>query len=293
MRRVVFGTAAVAAAVLLACNPCASQSLQRLSVESFALSADTTNPRVDVPFHLIISLHVRERVTEITNLELPLLAQLELLGDEREITSDQHGSQYREAITVVAHDPGTLVLAPATLQAIDARDGRPKQWYTNGLRLIAAQSPERVASRVRSVVMPILLLVLAVFGLAILVAVVAFLVRTARARPRAVAPIVAEPAAVPVLQRTLRQHIEDASIVLRAERTRAAAVAVRGAVWRTVGASEGETLADVLRRPGTGGLPLRDVLIALERSAFTYDEDLQPAIADACDALDRYAVTLA
>jgi hypothetical protein len=81
-------------------------------------------------------------------------------------------------------------------------------------------------------------------------------------------------------------------VVLRAERTRAAAVRVRAAVWRTIGASEGETLADVLRRPGSDDVPLRDVLIALERSAFTYDADLAPAIEDACGALERYAGSL-
>ncbi len=64
---------------------------------------------------------------------------------------------------------------------------------------------------------------------------------------------------------------------------------VRAAVWRTIGASEGATLADVLRRPGSDEVPLRDVLIALERSAFTYDADLSPAIEDACGALERYA----
>ncbi len=49
--------------------------------------------------------------------------------------------------------------------------------------------------------------------------------------------------------RSRRHEIEDALTVLRAERTRVTAVRVRSAVWRMVGASEGETLADVLRRP--------------------------------------------
>ena len=40
-----------------------------------------------MPFHLIVTLRVRERVTRIDNLELPLLAELELLGDERETQS--------------------------------------------------------------------------------------------------------------------------------------------------------------------------------------------------------------
>jgi hypothetical protein len=33
---------------------------------------------------------------------------------------------------------------------------------------------------------------------------------------------------------------------------------------------------------------MRQLLIALERSAFTYDDDLPRAIEDACAALERY-----
>jgi hypothetical protein len=108
-----------------------AQTLQRLTVQSFALSADTTRPRIDVPFQLIVTLRVRERVTQIENIELPILAELELLGDERQTATDPQGTQYRETITVVAHHAGGIAIGPATLQAIDARDGKPKQWYTN------------------------------------------------------------------------------------------------------------------------------------------------------------------
>ena len=80
--------------------------------------------------------------------------------------------------------------------------------------------------------------------------------------------------------------------MLRAERTRAAAVRVRAGVWRVIGAPEGETLGDVLRRPGCGAGPLHALLVALERSAFTYDEDLAAAIDDAGAALERYSESL-
>ncbi|MGA7094228.1 MAG: hypothetical protein WBX23_09360, partial [Candidatus Cybelea sp.] len=112
-----------------------AQSLQRLTVESFVLSSDTAAPKIDTPFHLTVTLRVRERVARIDNLDLPILAQLELLGDERETASGPRGTLYRESITVVAHDGGALTIAPATFQAIDARDGKPKQWFTNELRL--------------------------------------------------------------------------------------------------------------------------------------------------------------
>jgi hypothetical protein len=268
-----------------------AQSLQRLSVESFELSADTGRPQVDTPFHLIVTLRVRERVSEITNLELPMLAQLELLGDERVITSDARGSHYREVITVVAHDTGAIAIAPATLQAIDARDHRPKQWYTNDLRLSVIPSSARIVSNLRSTFVHIALIAGSVLAIAVLLGLAVLALRGALSRPRVVAPV-AQVVVPPPAQRSLRQQIEDALVVLKADPTRATAVRVRAAIWRTIGAPEGETLADVLRRPGSNDPPLRDVLIALERSAFTYDADLQPAIEDACGALDRYAGSL-
>ena len=113
--------------------PLRAAGLARLTVQSFVLAADTANPQVDVPFHLIVTLRVRERVNEVADLNLPILAELELLGDERETASTPRGTQYRETITVVAHRAGPISIAPATLQAIDARDGKAKQWFTNGL----------------------------------------------------------------------------------------------------------------------------------------------------------------
>jgi hypothetical protein len=59
-------------------------------------------------------------------------------------------------------------------------------------------------------------------------------------------------------------------------------------MWRMVGASEGETLGDVLRRTDTHDRVTRELLVALERSAFTYEQDLVAAIDDACDALERF-----
>ncbi len=111
------------------------QTLARLTVESFDLAPDTTSPKLGVPFHLVLTLRVRERVSEVQNINLPILAELELLGDERETATRPHGTLYRETITVVARTPGTVAIAPATLLAIDARDGRAKEWYSNSLRL--------------------------------------------------------------------------------------------------------------------------------------------------------------
>ena len=268
------------------------QALQRLTVETFDLSADTVSPMVETPFHLIVRLRVRERVTRIENLDLPMLAQLELLGDERETLRSPRGTEYRETITLVAHAAGPIGIAPATLQAIDARDGKPKQWYTNGLTLRVGAN---VAKGIETNLQRTLRLLLAVLWIVVVVAVAAVLVVAAARRRRAVVPL---PAAIetpapapPPPPRTRWDVARDALAVLGAERTRAAAVTVRARIWQMLGATEGETLGDVLQRPGSGDSAMRALLIALERSAFTYDEDMQPAIADTRSALERFIET--
>ncbi|HLY03307.1 MAG TPA: hypothetical protein VKR56_12540 [Candidatus Cybelea sp.] len=286
-----------AAAWIAATGTGRAQTLQRLTVESFVLSADTMQPQVDVPFHVIVTLRVRESVSEITNLQLPMLAQLDLLGDERQTVSDPRGTQYREVVTVVAHSDGRIMIAPATLQAIDARDGKPKQWFTNDLPISVHSSASHIANGMAAgLVAHVARILAALIWLALLVGAallaIFLLRRRAPVAPVASVPVSYQPAPVLSEAEQRRQQIADALLVLRAERTRSAAVRVRGAVWRAIGASEGETLADVLRRPGCGQGVLRDLLVALERSAFTYDEDLPGAIDDACAALERYAGSL-
>jgi hypothetical protein len=282
---------AAAPLALLVLFVCASagapaQALQRLTVSSFVLSTDTASPASDVPFHLVLRLRVRQHVARIENLDLPMLAQLELLGDVRETVSDAGGTEYRETITVVARTSGTVAVAPATLQAVDARDGRAKEWYTNGLTLRVGGNGARVAGTALRALLGLLLLVL---GLALAVAIVVALARrpkvAAGAPPPAVAP---QPPPPPMVVRTPADVARDALAVLRVERTRVAAVAVRAGIWKAFGAGEGETLGDVLRRPESRDESARNLLIAIERSAFTYDSDLDAAIGDACSALQRY-----
>jgi hypothetical protein len=273
-----------------------AQALQRLTVEAFALAADVGRPQVGVPFHLVVTLRVRERVTRIDNLELPLLAQLELLGDERRITSGPKGSQYVETISVVAHQTGSLVIGAATLQAVDARDGRAKQYSTNGLTLRVdagtlaplGRGETFAAAAFRLTVEAMLWIVGTLCAIAVVV--LLFRRRSATALPSP-APTTQTPPPPPPPQpalRSEREQMQDALTVLRAERTRGAALRVRSAVWRMVGASDGETLADVLHRSRAVDEPTHTLLRALERAGFTHDADLSPAIDDACDALERY-----
>jgi hypothetical protein len=267
-----------------------AQSLQHLTVQTFALSADTAAPRVDVPFALIVTLRVRERVARIDNLELPLLAELELLGDERRLQSDSHGTVYRETIAVVAHHGGTLDIGSALLQAIDARDKRAKQYATNRLRLVVTGAPANAGASgdvAGDVLWTALRVFLWFFGVACAVAVAVLLFRRRREPPVAATiepPAEPEP---PVRLRSERDELLDALSVLRAEPTRASAIAVRALVWRMLGADEGATLADVLQRTTAAPAATHQALRALERAAFTYDGDVPAAVADARAALER------
>jgi hypothetical protein len=284
---------ALALALAALTTPAAqAQVLQRLTVQAFTLSSDVAVAKVDTPFHLEVMLRVRERIGQVYNLNLPMLAELDLLGDERETASGPRGTIYRETITVVAHHPGTLAISPATLQAVDARDGKAKEWYTNALTLqVAGGTPVALRRGVDLLRSAAILALWTLFWLIGIGCVLLIAVLLWRRRPRRaiVAPSPPPPVAppVPVVQRSRRQQAEDALAVLRAERSRAAAVVVRSAIWRMVGASDGETLGDVLQRPGCSQSPMRELLIALERSAFTYDQDLNAAIDDACFALER------
>ncbi|HEY1656536.1 MAG TPA: hypothetical protein VGF86_15645 [Candidatus Tumulicola sp.] len=278
------------------CAPAArAQSLQRLTVQTFTLGSDVGRPQAGTPFHLVVTLYVRENVAQIANLELPMLAELELLGDERVVRADSRGTTYRETIAVLAHRAGTIVVAPAILAAIDARDGRAKQYYSNGLTLQIGAAPGQgiadgvaVAASVGRFAVQVTIWVLG--GLCA----IALIVLVFRRRPavRAALAPAPEPLVPPLArERSPRERLRDALTVLRAEPTRGTAVRARAAVWNALGASEGVTLADVLARTQATEPSLRGVLVALERAAFTYDADLRPAIDDACDALQRYLTT--
>jgi hypothetical protein len=275
------------------------QTLARLTVESFELGADTMSPKIDVPFHLVLTLRVHERVAEVQNINLPILAELELLGDERVTASHPHGTLYRETITVVAHNAGAVTIAPATLLAIDARDGKAKEWYTNSLRLRVVGSSSNVLrnggralfAASAAALRLLLWLLLWILGIGCIAVIVLLLVRR-RGRLPEPSPKPA-PSARSFPERSQREQAQDALAVLGAQRSRAAAVAVRTAIWGMVGASDGETLGDVLQRPDARAGTMRQLLIALERSAFTHDDDLRAAIEDACSALERYIGSVA
>lgn len=268
-------------ATLLAAN-----SLQHLTVTQLTLSSDTATPRIETPFDLIVTAHVRESVTSLENVDLPLIEKdLELLGDQRSVVTDRSGTTYTETIRVIAHHTGTIAVDPVTLDAIDARDGKPKRYSSNNLTLNIGGAA--LAMQMQTVdwfgmllgsarwLVPIVALILAL-GL---------LMRRRKSVP-ASPPSVPRPIELPRAMPTRESRLRDALTTLRVDRTRATAMRIRHAVREMVGADDAETLADVLAK-AKGDEALRALLRALERAGFTYDADLQPAIDAVLSQLER------
>jgi hypothetical protein len=268
----------VAALVLPASTQ--AQSLQRLTVTQLTLSADTAEPHTEQPFRLIVTAHVREKITELDNLVLPILAELELLGDTRTVAATGDGTTYRETIEVVAHHTGTITIAPVTLDAVDVRDSRAKRYWSNALTLqVGAFAPRRNA--------PNTLWIPVLFG--VISAAICWIVLTARRRrppaPVALTPITLPPP-VPV-KRDPHERIREWLTALRAHPDRHGAMQVRSAVRRAVGANDTQTLADVLRRPLAQDPPMRTLLRLLERAGFTHDGDVPAAVHAAITHLEE------
>jgi hypothetical protein len=287
----IHGRAGAFALILVACvtlAPLRAQSLQRLTVTQLTLAADTTTPHIEVPFHLIVTAHVRERITELDNLDLPILAELELLGSERTTVASRGGSTYREIITVVAHHSGAITIAPVTLDATSAVSGKNFRYSSNSLTLHVAGPGAAIAAAgdawqgLRALLSALLRLALILAGLVG----IAFLVATLVRRRPAPLPVVTLAPPTPVV-RDPQTSLREALAILNRDRTRAGAMRARHIIRAMVGASDAETLADVLRRPLATDPEVRNLLRALERAGFTHDADVPAAVAAAIAQLER------
>ncbi len=264
-----------------------AQNLPRLTVERFTFSAKPVSPKMGRPFSLRIVLVVRGYVRRIDNVTLPILSQLALRGDERTITHAHGTSTYRETLRVRANRTGTIDLAPATLDAVDARTGQAEQYSSNPLHIVVRggmlqpfASADSAVGSLLPVLERIALLGVGALALAFALALTtAYLLLHRRRPPEIVAPPVPLPLEPePGPTQTRNERLRDAALVLRAEPTRSVVRSVRVAVRALVGASAHETLADVLARLPDIDRDLVPLLRALERAAFTTDEDLANAI---------------
>jgi hypothetical protein len=255
--------------MIVAAPPASAQQLQRLHVRSFTLSSDAQHPRLEIPFNVTVTIRVKEDV-QLQNVYLPTFFGPEELGDVRAQSRGRSGSLYRETLTLVAHSPGRLKIGPAYLDAINARDGKAVRFRSNDLSLDVQGT---AAPQGRGTAWLAVLTALALFAVIALVAL---------KRPRRTQSEVAEeapPPAPPVVPID-RNPFQTALAELRARRDRAAVMRVRSTLWHIAGASDGETLHAVLRRPEATDPQLRRMLVAVECAAFVDDQQLSRAIDD-------------
>jgi hypothetical protein len=250
-----------------------AQQLARLHVQSITLSASAPQPQVDTPFDVTLTIRVRENPAgPLDNVVLPTFAGADELGDERVFSHGAGGSVYRETLRLVAHSTGPLVIGSAYLDAIDARDGKAKRFISNELHLNVGGAPFDVWRPLRALALGFLEIVLLLTALFVVVTIF----RRKRREPVPAPAQAAPPVPVPPPVDRLDAEFER----LRARRDRAAVLRVREALWASLGALQGETLGDALRRAAVGDEPTRRMLVAAERAAFVEDERLPQAVED-------------
>ena len=268
-----FGVVAAVLCLLLAV-PAQAQQYQRLHVRSMTLTSDTARPQIEQPFHVTLTIHVAEKSFNGDNVFLPSFTGAEELGDVRQVAHDASGTTYRETLTLVAHTRGTLTVSEGYLDAIDARDGKPKRFLSNSLALPVGGGPITSTWRVLRTVLFVGIEVVLVAA-AIFVVLVLFW-RRKRDVPQRPLDCARGPS-IPQ-DDTVTDEVEEAWERLGNNRDRISVLALRTALWKRVGADPGATLNDVLRRSAAGNGDLRSLLTLVERAAFIEDVRLDRAI---------------
>jgi hypothetical protein len=264
------------ALVLLLAAPlgvASAQQLARLHVQSVSLTSDTLRPKVNEPYTVTLTIHVRDNVKgPFANVLLPAFIGPEELGDERVVSHGPGGTVYSESLRLVSRARGPVAIGSAYLDAIDARDGKPKRFISNDLHLYVEGGPALDLWR------PVLAVLRGMLEL-VLVAAATFVVVTVFRRRRP--PTVFEPTLsvqpampAPTPQDMLRLELA----ALEAKRDRQSVLRVRTVLWEIIGAHPGETLGDVLRRPPAQEPRTRRLLTLVERAAFIEDARLPQAI---------------
>jgi hypothetical protein len=261
--------AALSAALAVAVVPATSSraaALRALHVDALSMRADRAQVQVGETFHLAIHAHVREPVTMLDELVIPDVGTMQMLGDERHVSTSPSGADVVETLTLEPTQAGTFTFAGAYLDAIDARTGKPSRFSSNPVRVVVAGPRSNFFGSWWAATKLIAALAL---GGTILLAVLAAVVSVVRLRRRErpvvdVAPPVAPPPPPP--QRTVRDAVAEALHVYRTSPANGSLLRLRAALFEAAGANAGWTLRDALNV--THDPALRDALIAAEHAAF-------------------------
>ncbi|HTD32603.1 MAG TPA: hypothetical protein VK665_03000 [Candidatus Elarobacter sp.] len=247
-------------------TPSSAAALPRLHVDALSMRADRAQMQVGETFHLAIHVHVREPVTRLDELVIPDVGTMQLLGDERNVSTSPSGADVVETLTLEPTQAGTFTFAGAYLDAIDARTGKPSRFSSNPVRVVVAAKRSDFFGSWWAATKLIAALALGGTILLALLAAVVSVVRLRRGdRPVVdVAPPVAPPQPPP--GRTSRDAVAEALHAYRASPANGSLLRLRAALFEAAGANAGWTLRDALKV--THDAALRDALVAAEHAAF-------------------------
>lgn len=284
----------VALLALLCAAAAQGQTLARLHVRSFTMTAAPSSVNIGEPFHLTIAAHVDEATLELDNVTLPDLSGFDSLGDERRCTASPHGSDCSETITLAATVAGDRTIAAASMDAVDARNGKPSRFSTNTVSIhVMGPSPLAAGAGVLAALLAGVQSLLRAFAILalLLIAVLALQWGFARRRSSAATPAVAAlsrppPQPAPPIAGTDGSRLRALVDALAREPTRERARAVREELRARLGAREDETLADLVARTSAASATLAS-LAALERATFCEDGRVEDAIREALPYLNQ------
>ncbi len=269
-----------------------AQTYATLHVRRFTMSVDRSTVEIGEPFHLSISAHVDEPVTQLDNLTLPDLSGFDSLGDERRCVATPAGSDCVETLTLAATVVGVRTIAGATLDAIDARTGKPSRFTSDPLTVTVVGTT--FLDPLRGLVSGVLYTAVRAFLIVIFVAAFAFAVvwaiamwrKPAPRRRGAVSPYVAPAApAAPAQPPDSNAALRALADALAHEPTRANALRLRQAMRATMDARDDETFGDLAARGAADPRRLA-ALGAVERAAFCEDERVPDAVREALPSLN-------
>jgi len=249
------------------------------------LSAQPERVRVGQTLHLALTVHVAQRVARLDNVTLPDLSGFDVLGDERRCAPVRSGTECVETLTLQASAPGFHTIAPPTLDAVDARTGRPTRYSANTVRVMVEEgafSAPRIETEALRALAIVMLAIIAV----VLAGLWALTAAPRRRRPRAQSVAPPPPSGPPAEDAAVaawRAALQD----LRSDPARSRLLHVRRLLRERIGAGPDETFGDLAQRGAHLEQPsAMEALRLIERAAFVDDALVAPAVADALPALE-------
>jgi len=281
-----------------------AQNLQQLTIPMLTLAADKTHVPVGQPFHLTVHAHITQNITHLDNLTLPSLSDFDEVSREAHLVPAAGGSDYDEVLTLKPKHEGDIEIAPVTIDAINAETMKPSRFSsTEQVVIHAGADPANKDSLTPQVLERYAAIGVISFFIAYLTfriggtlfdwAVDAY--KAWRTRPAPTPPSNVIPTSLQLASMSAVERFRLAITTLQRDPSESSAEALRTALRDALGATEEETMADILARmPESERSILGRALRAAERAAFIDTSLRRSAIDDglpifeiACQRLEK------